>query len=302
MVPPVIPAEGDLAVYRRALSIAIATLVIVAADASAPRTLAQVEISERPADIRSGSCASLGEVVAPLTSVVVPSGEAQGQAGATPVEQSVTTIPLFVEDLLASGYALAAYASAQEAGTPIVCGDIGGTLAADGTLAVGLNEMNGSRYSGVAYFVPTADGSGATVTVMLMDQRAGRRGDGAADGAAVGGGSPDVVEPADTTTTGDATGSGNVAPAPAPAPIVTTPPATAGVDGVETISATNADGENAKPRNKDKATAERDAHGNGGTVTSDGSTNQGDGNADKSGERAKREGGAHAGEDGGANG
>jgi hypothetical protein len=227
---------------------------------------------------------------------VPPTGESQGQAGATPVEQSATTVPLLLDDLLAGSYALAAYPAPEQTGAPLVCGDIGGTLAADGTLAVGLNEMNDSRYSGVAYFVPAVDGSGTTVTVMLMDQRAGRRG----DDAAVGGGSPESAAPADTAPV-DATGTGNVAPA--PAPVVTPPPATAGLDGVETISATNADGKDAKPtRNKDKATAERDAHGNGGTVTSDGSTNQGDGNADKSGDRAKREGGAHAGEDGGANG
>lgn len=289
--------------YRRALFVAVATLLI-ATDAIAPRTLAQVEVSERPADIRSGSCAGLGDVIAPLTSVVVPSGEAQGQAGATPVEQSVTTIPLFIEDLLAASHALVAYSSPQDPSTPIVCGDIGGALANDGTLAVGLNEMNGSRYSGVAYFVPAADGSGTTVTVMLTDQRAGRRGDAAAVG---GGTAPEGAAPADTTTTNSPTtgpsasdDASGVDGAVAPAPVATLPPATAGVDGVETISSTNADGENAKPRNKDKATAERDAHGNGGTVTSDGSTNGGA--AENGGDRTKREGGAHAGEDGGANG
>ena len=36
--------------------------------------------ASHPADIRGGSCSSLGEVVAPLIALAIPAGEPQGRA------------------------------------------------------------------------------------------------------------------------------------------------------------------------------------------------------------------------------
>ena len=139
---------------------------------------------EHPADIRAGSCASVGEVVAPLAPLVVPDGETVGQEGASPVEQSVTEVPLLLPDLLSENAAIAVHASPDQVGTPIACGEIGGALAADGSLSVGLQAMNGAKISGVASFAPTRAGDGTVVTVLLVDERGGReRPDAVVDGS-----------------------------------------------------------------------------------------------------------------------
>ncbi|MGH2617822.1 MAG: hypothetical protein ACRDJC_21545, partial [Thermomicrobiales bacterium] len=104
--------------------------------------LAQEPAAQHPADIRAGSCASLGEAVVPLASLTVPAGDPQGQPGTAPVEQSVTVVPMLLADMLANGHALAVHTSPDQVGALVACGDIGGPLTTDGTLAVGLAEMN----------------------------------------------------------------------------------------------------------------------------------------------------------------
>jgi hypothetical protein len=71
------------------------------------------------------------------------------------------------------------------ASTVVACGHIGGALNPDGTLAVGMQAMNGSGLSGVAYFTPIDTFSNTLVTVLL-----------------VGSSGPETV------STGDATGAG----------------------------------------------------------------------------------------------
>ena len=119
-----------------------AACVVIAATASCVSAVAQDSVMERPADIRAGSCASVGEVVTPLAPLVVPHGETVGQEGASPVEQSVTELPLLLTDLLSENSAIAVHASPDAVGTPIACGEIGGALAADGSLSVGLQAMS----------------------------------------------------------------------------------------------------------------------------------------------------------------
>jgi hypothetical protein len=160
---------------RRAIVLAIA----LAASAVVPGSgdsRAQEAPAQRPAEIRAGSCASLGQVVAPLSPLVVPSGDAQGQADATPVEQSVTDVPILLADLLSTGHIVVVQESAEASGTPAACGEIGGALASDGTLAVGMNPIEGSKLSGIASFAPTRKDDGTTVSLMLVDERANRPG------------------------------------------------------------------------------------------------------------------------------
>ena len=75
-----VPVEGEVLMRLRALLGAAGVMVAVAA--SATSGFAQEEALQHPADIRVGSCASLGEVVVPLAPLVVPVGDPQGQAGA----------------------------------------------------------------------------------------------------------------------------------------------------------------------------------------------------------------------------
>jgi hypothetical protein len=181
-----------------------ATGVMVAVAASATSGFAQEAALQHPADIRVGSCASLGEVVVPLAPLVVPVGDPQGQAGAPTVAQSVTEVPVLFMDLLGASNAVVVQASPEQLDTPIACAEIGGTLSDDGSLAVGLQAMNGARISGVASFGSTRADDGTLVTLQLVDERSGReRGDDVAAG----------VDAGDGATAADGVGNVTVGPA-----------------------------------------------------------------------------------------
>ena len=160
-----------------------AVAVLVAVVMPATTGFAQETALHQPASIQAGNCSSLGEVILPLAPVVVPAGDPQGQAGAPAVAQSVTEVPMLLPDLLAASYAVTVQASPEQIDTPIACAEIGGTLSEDGTLAVGLQPMNGARISGVASFASTRAEDGTLVTLHLVDERSGReRGDEVVEG------------------------------------------------------------------------------------------------------------------------
>ena len=152
---------------------------------AAPSTLAQTTSVDRPAELLAGTCGSPGEVVAPLANLIITSGDLQGQASATPVEQSGTVVQFAIADFLASNHVVVVRES-PAASTVVACGDIGGALNPDGTLAVGMVGMNGSGLSGVAYFTPIDAFSNTLVPVLL-----------------VGGGGPETVSATNTTGAGD---------------------------------------------------------------------------------------------------
>jgi hypothetical protein len=163
-------------------------LSVAVVAATTPSALAQTSAVDRPAELRGGTCASLGEVVVPLANLVITSGELQGQTGATPVEQSGTVVQFGISDFLASPHVVVVRES-PAVSTVVACGDIGGALNPDGTLAVGMLGMNGSGLSGVAYFTPIDTFANTLVTVLL-----------------VGGSEPVTVSATDTAGTGDVTG------------------------------------------------------------------------------------------------
>ena len=150
-----------------------------------PSTLAQATSVDRPAELRGGTCDSLGEVVVPLANLVFASGDLQGMTGATPVEQSGTVVQFAIADFLASNHVVVVRES-PAVSTVVACGHIGGALNPDGTLAVGMQGVNGSGLSGVAYFTPIDTFSNTLVTILL-----------------VGGSNPETVSATDTTGAGD---------------------------------------------------------------------------------------------------
>jgi hypothetical protein len=152
---------------------------------AAPSALAQTSAVDRPAELLTGTCGSPGEVVAPLANLVYSSGDLLGQTGAMPVEQSGTVVPFAISDFLASDHVIVVRES-PAVSTVVACGDIGGALNPDGTLAVGMQGMNGSGLSGIAYFTPIDTFSNTLVTVLL-----------------VGGSGPETVSATNTTGTGD---------------------------------------------------------------------------------------------------
>ena len=157
----------------------------VIAMTATPSTFAQTSSVDRPAELLAGTCGSPGEVIAPLANLIVTSGDLLGQTSATPVEQSGTVVQFAIADFLASNHVVVVRES-PTVSTVVACGDIGGALNPDGTLAVGMQGMNGSGLSGVAYFTPIDAFSNTLVTVLL-----------------VGGSGPETVSASDATGAGD---------------------------------------------------------------------------------------------------
>ncbi len=83
-------------------------------------------------------------------------------AQAIPAEYSFTTVPLALEDILAANHAINIHLSPEEIETYIVCGDIAGTVDANGSLVIGLRELNDSDYAGIALLSPSAQTAGST--------------------------------------------------------------------------------------------------------------------------------------------
>jgi hypothetical protein len=160
-------------------------LSFVVVGVTPPSALAQTTSVDRPAELRGGTCSSLGEVVVPLANLVFASGDLQGMTGATPVEQSGTVVQFAIADFLDSNHVVVVRES-PTVSTIVACGHIGGALNPDGTLAVGMLGMNGSELSGVAYFTPIDTFSNTLVTVLL-----------------VGNSGPETVSATDATGAGD---------------------------------------------------------------------------------------------------
>ena len=134
---------------------------------------AQVEDGPHPAHIHTGTCDELGDVVLPLEELADPAagGERSGPATAHAVKASETTVDLPLEEIVAGGHAVNVHLSAEEIGTYIACGDIGGAVITDEggrtELVVGLGELNGSGHVGVAWL--GADGDQTEVVVVLVE-------------------------------------------------------------------------------------------------------------------------------------
>ena len=122
----------------------------------------------RPVHIHSGNCEELGDVVQPLTDLTAASGAAVGQSGlAAAAESSSTNVPLTLDAIVGADHAINAHLSAEEIGTYIACGEIGGTLTDQGALIVGLRESQNSGYTGIAFLLPNADGVSTDISVFI---------------------------------------------------------------------------------------------------------------------------------------
>jgi hypothetical protein len=135
-------------------------------------------MASHPAHIHSGTCATLGDVVQPLSNV---SAEAMnngtpmammdmmmGSANAIPVESSVTTVQMALSDIVGGEHAINVHESAENIGNYIACGDIGGAMVGSNSLLFGIAPLNDSGYSGIASLVDNGDGT-TTVYVYLTN-------------------------------------------------------------------------------------------------------------------------------------
>lgn len=134
-----------------------------------------------PGHIHTGTCDALGDVVVPLPDVVIGGAEADtaspmasptasGAASAIPAAAVSTTVDLALTDILAAEHSINYHASAEDIGTYIACGAIGGTPDAQGNLFIGLAEQNDSGVSGIAWLQES--GAQTVVTVFLSEAAA----------------------------------------------------------------------------------------------------------------------------------
>ena len=147
-------------------------------------------VAARPAHIHTGSCAEgeLGDIVAPLTDLTAPTGRGVGQRNrAVTAETSFTTVPLTLDEIPADDHAINVHLSAEEIGTYIACGEIGGVIdPTTGALVIGLRQQNNSGFTGIAYLAPSATGVGTDVSLFIAEtERVRRR--AAAEATPVGG-------------------------------------------------------------------------------------------------------------------
>ncbi len=118
-----------------------------------------------PAALHDGSCPDTGAVVAPLTNAVLPSGSPVGNIDALPAANSFTTVPLSLATILASDHAIVIADPIDNA--PIACGEIGGSLAEEESLAVGLAGQQSSGVHGIAFLSPGSDGGSTGVSLFV---------------------------------------------------------------------------------------------------------------------------------------
>jgi hypothetical protein len=163
---------------RRTTTIgAAAVLALALAPASA---LAQEDMSDEmsgddmmmgtmvphPSHIHAGDCTMPGDVVAPLSDVGVVGNDAQGAESHTHVDIGLSTVELPLEAILAADHSIMVHQSADDLGTILACGSIGGHDV-DGRFLVGISPWEGSGYAGIAWLTDNGDGT-TDVEVTLL--------------------------------------------------------------------------------------------------------------------------------------
>lgn len=124
------------------------------------------EVPAHPAHIHAGTCDDLDPVpLAPLSYVSVLVSDSDDADANTPrgvltagrVLLSATEgVELSMDDILAESHSINIHLSDPEIDTYIACGEIGG-VPVDGDLYIGLRDVNGSGYSGVAKLTSADD-------------------------------------------------------------------------------------------------------------------------------------------------
>lgn len=149
----------------------IVSIAMLIALASATSGVALSHEAQRPAQIRTGSCASTGDVVARLDDLAVPTGASIGSGSALGVESSSTSVDLALSSLLADEHSIVIGHAADDADALLACGDVGGVAGGpDGALAVGLAPVGASTFSGIG-ILREEPGGGTTVEVYISELR-----------------------------------------------------------------------------------------------------------------------------------
>ena len=159
---------------RVAAVIALAALSLVVPAGRAQTPAADTEAEAHPAHIHSGTCDQLGDVVYPLADVAYPSGEEMGTAGGHRVKDSEANhVDVPLQEILDGEHAINVHLSAEEIGTYIACGNIGGVVQerenGEGMeIVIALAELNDSGHVGIAWLGDDGEG-GTNVVVSLIE-------------------------------------------------------------------------------------------------------------------------------------
>ena len=119
-----------------------------------------------PSHIHAGDCTMPGDVIAPLSDVGVVGNDAQGAESHTHVDIGLSTVDLPLEAILAADHSIMVHQSADDLGTILACGSIGGHDV-DGRFLVGISPWDGSGYAGIAWLTDNGDGT-TDVEVTLL--------------------------------------------------------------------------------------------------------------------------------------
>ena len=127
----------------------------------------------RTLEIVTGTCEldDLSQTVVRLEDLRSPTnGTPVGQDEAITAETSFSIIQMSLTELLAEPYAVVAYPMdlGQSASNPIVCAPIGGVINAEGELVIGMEEQNGSDFTGIVYLAPSKDDSAQTTISVFI--------------------------------------------------------------------------------------------------------------------------------------
>ena len=159
--------------WRRAAVLALAALPLFV-----PATLAQTPESgdmavAHPVHIHAGTCDELGEVIVPLADVAYPTGEQMGSPDAVNATVYLNMIDMPLADLLGGQYAVNVHESADDIGTYIACGNLGGIIEKgdDGDeVRFVLHELNGSGHTGIAFIGLAGDQTQVNIMMIEPDE------------------------------------------------------------------------------------------------------------------------------------
>jgi plastocyanin len=133
-----------------------------------------------PAHIHTGSCAALGEVQFPLSDVLpggaVLDGKADATSGTVGFEEgeavaiSTTTLNVTIAELLSGPHAINIHKSAQNVDAYVACGNVSGRMV-DGSLIVGLQQLNGSSDVGIAVLREEAERTTVSLYMLVVESQ-----------------------------------------------------------------------------------------------------------------------------------
>lgn len=124
---------------------------------------------ELPASLYDGSCTDLeaSPSAEPLNALIMVEGDPTGSPDAIMAASGYTEMPITVDDFLNGSFAIAVMDEQQRV---IACGDVGGVLNQDGSIAIGLAPVDDSGAAGTAYLAPRGDGSATGITTFLVPE------------------------------------------------------------------------------------------------------------------------------------